>query len=662
MFRWRWAIVAAYGLAATAVAVDTPLREATSPNDRYLLRIHTGRPEPRAAVACRASLIERAGPGDLNRVWDRILANDVAPAQVWIRNDARYVVTLDEFQVAGARHALVIYGPDGQMLRHFRLDDLLTDDDWPHVQVTDEALVWLDGAECRFADDDTFDVELAWGRTLRVDLPAGRLVGRASPPPARIAALLTPLADVDAAPQEAPAEPPVTTTDEPRVEEPPAEEPAPSTAPTPERDDRDEDAPPAGDLAAVPAPDPADPTDYLIWANRQLRAAGAGPAENYTAIVEKLQSWPGELSNYRAVMAGAEDALRLPVVQEWLESNAEMLAALRAKSRQDGRGVVYVAGEVPGLAFIRLPDLYGVRQAVRVLMVAGQRELLTGAADAGLAMLVDVLRVGRQVSGGGTIAEGMAGFTIELMAGDALADGLAGLAGTEFDARGLAAELARVPADPQAFERYARFDQATTLDMLQRLFPRTAAGRQAFDEDYALEIARLYAPPGDSHEIADLVESLRALDYAQSLKEVEVFYDTQATVVGLPYPKAAPLFARIDEALQDDSANALLKLVASDYATVYHAASRARTLQHGVHVLAALEAHRQARGEYPDSLEALGAELTQADALGNRPLVYRRDGDGFKLYSVGVDGRDDGGLHDPAGKRMDYVIWPRPGR
>lgn len=73
-----------------------------------------------------------------------------------------------------------------------------------------------------------------------------------------------------------------------------------------------------------------------------------------------------------------------------------------------------------------------------------------------------------------------------------------------------------------------------------------------------------------------------------------------------------------------------------------------RNTEYGlVPVIFGLTRYRAARGEYPKSLDQLVPaflEAVPADDFGDGPLKYkRRDDGGFELYSVGVNGRDDGG-------------------
>jgi hypothetical protein len=60
----------------------------------------------------------------------------------------------------------------------------------------------------------------------------------------------------------------------------------------------------------------------------------------------------------------------------------------------------------------------------------------------------------------------------------------------------------------------------------------------------------------------------------------------------------------------------------------------------------ALERYRLANGGYPDKLEALVPQFIAAvprDVIDGQPLRYRRDGEGFVIWSIGWNQKDDGG-------------------
>jgi len=61
-----------------------------------------------------------------------------------------------------------------------------------------------------------------------------------------------------------------------------------------------------------------------------------------------------------------------------------------------------------------------------------------------------------------------------------------------------------------------------------------------------------------------------------------------------------------------------------------------------------LRAHKARSGAYPNSLAAAWPEKTPPpnDLFTDKPLIYQRQGDGYLLYSVGINGADDGGLQE----------------
>jgi hypothetical protein len=76
-------------------------------------------------------------------------------------------------------------------------------------------------------------------------------------------------------------------------------------------------------------------------------------------------------------------------------------------------------------------------------------------------------------------------------------------------------------------------------------------------------------------------------------------------------------------------------------------------------VALALVAHRGERGRYPGKLDALApAYLKEVpiDICSGGPLIYKVIGDGFVLYSVGENLRDDGGRTAADGEGFDDIV------
>jgi hypothetical protein len=80
----------------------------------------------------------------------------------------------------------------------------------------------------------------------------------------------------------------------------------------------------------------------------------------------------------------------------------------------------------------------------------------------------------------------------------------------------------------------------------------------------------------------------------------------------------------------------------------------------------ALKLHKADHGEYPESLDVLSPAflpVIPADPCTGKPLVYVRQGEGFLVYSVGLNGKDDGGLKETEkdGEKLnpstDDIAW-----
>ena len=90
--------------------------------------------------------------------------------------------------------------------------------------------------------------------------------------------------------------------------------------------------------------------------------------------------------------------------------------------------------------------------------------------------------------------------------------------------------------------------------------------------------------------------------------------------------------------------------------------AKAETYRRLARLACRLEEYRIAHGnQYPDKLDELPdlpAHLNQ-EVLSEQPLRYQRKGDGYLLYSIGWNQKDDGGVLAKDDKEGDWV-WPSP--
>ena len=141
----------------------------------------------------------------------------------------------------------------------------------------------------------------------------------------------------------------------------------------------------------------------------------------------------------------------------------------------------------------------------------------------------------------------------------------------------------------------------------------------------------------------------QALKEAQALEEVADRFLIQASTPTTPR-------------------NFLVRRLLPSLGKASQAAHRAITVAQMGAVACALERHHRAHGRYPESLLDLGPATLKAlpdDWMSGQPFHYRRTEDGrFELWSVGPDGKDDGGVYRTRNQKNQIVgedrDWPWP--
>jgi len=109
----------------------------------------------------------------------------------------------------------------------------------------------------------------------------------------------------------------------------------------------------------------------------------------------------------------------------------------------------------------------------------------------------------------------------------------------------------------------------------------------------------------------------------------------------------------------------LITLLLPAIMKIQQAGDRGEQVQRNLQLAFALAAYRHEHGRYPAKLDDLAPKhlaKVEPDLFTRKPLVYRPMDDGYLLYSLGVDGRDDEGRgydDDPRGDDL-AVRMPLP--
>jgi hypothetical protein len=113
---------------------------------------NSGQPVERPAPL--GLLEQRDAKGKWTPVWAGPLMNPVAPVSVLVADDGRHVVTFDNWHSVGhGEHVIVIYGPEGALVRSLSLTDLVLQD---YIEALPRSVSSLDWRrDARFAADGT---------------------------------------------------------------------------------------------------------------------------------------------------------------------------------------------------------------------------------------------------------------------------------------------------------------------------------------------------------------------------------------------------------------------------------------------------------------------------------------------------------------------------
>jgi hypothetical protein len=80
---------------------------------------------------CKGTLYESIKGTPDKAVWTKQLMNDVSPSRVFVTNNGKYVITFDNWANVGyGNDVVVIYGKEGNLIKSFALEDIISSHDF----------------------------------------------------------------------------------------------------------------------------------------------------------------------------------------------------------------------------------------------------------------------------------------------------------------------------------------------------------------------------------------------------------------------------------------------------------------------------------------------------------------------------------------------------
>ena len=432
----------------------------------------------------------------------------------------------------------------------------------------------------------------------------------------------------------------------------------------------------AADLSEVQNPKPGNtwrPLNLAAWA-WVLEAAASNRVAN-----PKYPRRPSRLPDPAALESRfpsqAEAAGAILEIQKEDESRFEELrdAARRPEARFP------IAYNLENPWGILLPHLAGLRTTTRRLQVRACAELALGNSSAALQDVLLALRLGTSTRNEPFLISFLVRLTIVQEALQPVWEGLEAHRWTGEQLTVLQQQLADLHFLPELDRALAseRAAALLTADLLAAHKARLSdigdmPGLSPGDESIR-DLMRRFAPRGwfdreklnysrmldrqleGAYDISrNRVFPSRIISNAREVESVLGVSGSRRFGGGVPSSESTPGFGGILRHLS------LAALLVPELKEVPAKATAAQTSVDQARIACALERYRLAHGDFPESLAALVPSVSPElpkDPITGEPYRYRRTQDGYRLYSVGWNERDDNGIPGPTAFDREAGDW-----
>jgi hypothetical protein len=414
------------------------------------------------------------------------------------------------------------------------------------------------------------------------------------------------------------------------------------------------------------APPPEKGAYFITLENYANGLAEAEKHGDYKAAGKKWSEATAQLDLARTRRWSAKE---FPILAGWLSANEKPLAVLVEASKRPRRYDPMLAGD--GLVISALlPALRGYANANQALLARAMLRLNDGNVDEAWADLLACRRLGRLAGQGPRLIDAIVGWNIESHAS----------AGDQAMLQHIpitAPQVARMRADIAALPPTRPL--ADTIDVAERFEYLDIAAefkRVGLSAVHALSGSAKSGIRGKTR--ADTL-IIGAIDWNQALRIGNPWYDRMAEACRKPTrAQRAAAILQFSQDLQTALAAAkslrlslltspregltrwaglsLVSMLFGGTSSVANIGDRAATQLELTKLGFALAAYRAEKGSYPAKLADLTPKYVATvpkDPFNDQDLHYTQQGEGYLLYSVGVNGKDDGGKGQADRKELE---------
>jgi hypothetical protein len=351
---------------------------------------------------------------------------------------------------------------------------------------------------------------------------------------------------------------------------------------------------------------------------------------------------------------------QIPPLAQWIQQNEKPFALILEASTRPRcyfPSPTLINNETDSLIMYLLPGVQGCREVGRSLPARAMWHLGEGRPMEAWQDLLALHRIARLVAQGPTLVEQLVGFAIQGSACDRTQ--------TLLHHGQLSAEqIQQIRRDLAALPLFAGV--TTTLDQLERVASIDAVVGLVNNNWNAQAVEEILGADDEGLRALQIV----SVDWNLVLRDINQWYDRLAAAARMPdRAMRAAALNKVENDMQALVGNARrptklalslisrhersevvaaivigLLLPALNAATA--AEDRANATIQLTQLAAALAAYRATNGKYPEKLDDLMPTILDklpVDLYNSAPFIYRRDNDGYLLYSTGENGADDGG-------------------
>jgi hypothetical protein len=403
------------------------------------------------------------------------------------------------------------------------------------------------------------------------------------------------------------------------------------------------------------APAPPERGDYYIglfpYAKKHLQLDSDSKAQKLYAHLDRCPKRPWT-------------ALECPDVAAWLKAIEKPLAlVVKASKRSRYYSPLTPRGKA-GLMGALLPGVQPCRECAAALAARAMLHTGAGRTDDAWQDLLACHRLGRLVASGGTLIEALVGVSIEVIACNADLAFLTRSQLTKKQVLGCLADLWKLPLLPSPADKVDLLERFTFLESVTMLATR---------QDANAILRFLEAEGAPKLTGPKLKKALRNIDWDLALRTGNQWYDQVVGALAdrdrasrrVKLEQFEQKLKTLKKTLSDGGEKGLVKrleknpgktlgevlvvLLLPAVRRVQTAVERGEQVQENVRAAFALAAYHRGHGRFPKELGGLVPKYLAKgplDLFSGKPLVYRPVEKGYLLYSVGPNGKDEGG-RDP---------------